>query len=180
MIDIGFMDAKREEKIKLVSFLGAVSLFLSAIDYMIPRPMPFVRLGLANLSILLAIKLLEPRYVFLVVLLKVLGQGLIQGSMFSYVFLFSLTGSFASGFVMIFLYRMVERWITLVGIGLMGALTSNIVQVALARFIVFGKSAWYILPPFLIMGSISGFLLGGVAEVFWRRSKWVKYVKTRL
>ncbi len=169
-----------EEKIKLVSFLGAVSLFLSAIDYMIPRPMPFIRLGLANLSVLLAIKLLEPGYVFVVILLKVLGQGLIQGTLFSYVFLFSFTGSFTSGLVMVLLYELAGRWITLIGLGIIGALASNVVQVILARFIVFGESAWYILPPFLIVGSISGFLLGAFAEVFWRRSKWVRYVKTKL
>ncbi len=180
MTDIERLSFREEEYLKLVSFLGAISLFLAAIDYMIPRPMPFIRLGLANLAVLLAIKLLNSKYVFLVILLKVLGQGLIQGTLFSYVFLFSVSGSFASGLIMIFLYKIAGKQITLVGIGIIGALTSNVVQVVLARFIVFGRSAWYILPPFLIMGSISGFLLGAFAETFWRKSRWIVYIKGKL
>ncbi len=174
-----FIDRDREE-LKLVSFLGAVAVFLSAIEYMIPKPMPFVRLGLSNLSVLLAIRLLNPSYVFLVVLLKVFGQGIIQGTLLSYVFLFSVGGSFGSAIVMIIASRVGGEYISLIGVSVLGALTSNVIQIILARFFVFGKAAWYMAPPFLLIGGISGFFIGIFVEVFWLKSKWVVYVRKKL
>ena len=167
---------KNERTISLVSFLGALSLFLSAIEYIIRKPVPFFRIGLANLSVLLALRLLSPGATIFLVLIKVIGQGLIQGTLFSYVFLFSVTGSFSSILVMIFLYLLLKNRVSLIGISIAGALTSNMVQIFMARIFVFGKSAWLIAPPFIAVGLVSGFLLGMFAETFWNKSEWVKQV----
>ena len=40
---------------KTIAILGAFCLFLSAIEYMIPKPMPFMRIGLTNVPLLLAL-----------------------------------------------------------------------------------------------------------------------------
>jgi heptaprenyl diphosphate synthase len=65
---------------------------------------------------------------------------------------------------------------TLIGISILGALSSNLVQLTLARYLVFGRSAWMIAPPFLLVGLISSSILGYLAEVYKQRSTWLPKV----
>ena len=72
-----------------VAILSAACLLLAAIDHLIPKPVPFVRIGLANLPILIALRLFGIRQIVAIAALKIVGQGLITGMLFSYVFLLS-------------------------------------------------------------------------------------------
>lgn len=164
----------------LVAFLGAICLFLSAIEYMIPKPIPFLRVGIANLPILISLDLLPIPLLLLVVVLKVIGQGLIGGTLFSYVFLFSAVGSFASAFAMILFRRIFGRHMSLVGVGVLGALFSNMTQIVLARFLIFGEGAWLIAPPFLALGTVTATALGIFAERFVARSRWLATLRAAL
>ncbi|HKJ85324.1 MAG TPA: Gx transporter family protein, partial [Spirochaetia bacterium] len=155
-------------------------LFFSTIEYLFPKPFPFFRLGLANLPILLALDLFSPGYVLLLVLLKVVGQGLLSGTLASYVFLFSIAGSFASALVMLAVHRAGRRWITLIGVSLFGSLASNIVQVTLSVTFIFGQSAWVIAPPFLGLGVASGLVVGLFAQRFRMRSVWFESMREQL
>jgi heptaprenyl diphosphate synthase len=157
----------------LIAFIGAICLFLSAIEYMIPKPIPFLRVGIANLPILVCLDLLPVPLLLLVVVLKVLGQGLIGGTIFSYVFLFSAVGSFASAFAMIGFRRLFAGRMSLVGVGVLGALFSNLTQILLARLLIFGEGAWLIAPPFLALGTVTATALGLFAERFVARSRWL-------
>lgn len=161
----------------LVAFLGAICLFLSAIEYMIPKPIPFLRVGIANLPILISLDLLPIPLLLLVVVLKVLGQGLIGGTLFSYVFLFSAVGSFASAFAMILFRRVFGARMSLVGVGVLGALFSNMTQILLARLLIFGEGAWLIAPPFLALGTVTATVLGIFAERFVARSRWLSMLR---
>jgi heptaprenyl diphosphate synthase len=167
---------------KTLAVLGAFCLFLSTIEYMIPKPLPFLRLGLANFPLLLALKL-NARTFRALVLIKVLAQALISGTLFSYIFLFSVSGAVSSAALMFALYHLFyhapekadgKNLISLVGISVSGAFISNITQIAFARFFILGKSALYIAPPFLALGIASGFLLGLFAQKFANKSEWYK------
>ncbi|MEN6364589.1 MAG: Gx transporter family protein, partial [Rectinema sp.] len=50
------------DKADVTALLGAFCFFLSAVEYMLPKPMPFMRLGIANLPILLAVDILPFRW----------------------------------------------------------------------------------------------------------------------
>jgi uncharacterized membrane protein len=163
-------------RLDFVALLGALCLFLSAIEYLLPKPVPFLRIGIANLPILIGLDLLPAPLLLLVVLLKVVGQGLIGGTLFSYVFLFSVVGSFSSGLAMLAVRGLFGRRISLVGVGIMGALFSNAAQIALARLLIFGKGAWLIAPPFLALGTVTSVLLGLFAERFRASSRWLASV----
>jgi heptaprenyl diphosphate synthase len=142
---------------------------------MIPKPLPFMRIGLANLPLLLGLDLLSPGAFALLALIKVLGQALITGTFFSYVFLFSLAGTAVSGAVMYLLRNTLGPERTgFTGISAAGALFSNAVQMLLACLFVFGSSARLLVPPFLAMGVVTGAMLGLFCEVFAARSLWFK------
>jgi len=152
--------SKEEEKIALY---GAFCLFLSTIEFLIPKPLPFFRLGLANLPILLALRKESPRFILALVGLKIFGQALVNGTLFSYIFVFSTAGSLASGITMTILSFLPARHLSLLGISVMGALASNLIQILLARYFLLGEGAWLIGPPFLALGTITGILLGAIA-----------------
>jgi len=162
----------------LIPFLGALSLFLSVLEYLFPKPVPFFRLGLANLPILLGLPVLSTAEVFQLLLLKVLGQALINGTLASYVFLFSLAGSTASTLVMFALQRLVKNKVSFLGLSCAGALASNVVQVSLSLGFVFGSSAWLIAPLFLILGFFAGCGTGIFAQVFANTSQWYKELES--
>jgi heptaprenyl diphosphate synthase len=158
----------------LISFFAALCMFLSAVEYAIPKPLPFLRIGLANLPVILSLAKMRRRDTLLLIVLKVLGQGFISGTFFSYIFVFSAGGSFASGLAMIGLYSLPgrTRLFSCIGLSLAGALANNAVQIVLARCILFGPNTRYIAPVLLVSGLVTGFALGMFANLFVAQSKW--------
>ena len=160
------------DRLDLVAFLGALCLFLSTVEYLFPKPIPFMRLGLANLPILISLRLLPFPYLMLLTLVKVAGQGLVNGTLASYVVIFSAAGSFASVLAMYGASRLSPRFLSLVGVSLVGSLASNGVQVLLSIFFIFGENALLIAPLFLGIGTVSGLVIGIIAARFTERSRW--------
>jgi heptaprenyl diphosphate synthase len=158
---------------RTLALLGSLCLFLSAIEYLIPKPLPFMRIGLANLPLLLALNMFGTKDFFVLALLKVLGQGIIGGTLFSYVFVFSAAGTGASAAVMWLLHRLWgNRGLGFAGLGCAGAMASNGMQLLLARYWLFGPAFRYLVPPFLASGFMSGIALGLLCAYFCRHSRW--------
>jgi len=160
------------DKADVTALMGAFCFFLSAIEYMLPKPMPFMRLGIANLPILLAVDILPFRWFLALAAVKVIGMSLISGTLFSYVALFSLAGTMAAALVMWGARRAGGKFISQIGVSIAGAMVSNAVQILIARFLVFRETAWLIAPLFLGMGLATGAALGVFAESFARTSLW--------
>ena len=169
----GMGSLKNPETRKNIALLGAFCLFLSTIEYMIPKPLPFIRIGLANLPLMLALDIF-PFPTFLVLVgIKVLGQALISGTLFSYIFLFSLAGTSLAAVSMYALRRLAgSSRISFIGVGTLGATISNISQLSMAWLFIFRDNVAYIAPPLLGAGIITGIALGLFCELFTRRSQW--------
>jgi uncharacterized membrane protein len=143
---------------------------------MIPKPLPFLRLGLANMPIMLGLELLSLPQLLLVVLIKIIGQGLIGGTLFSYIFLFSAAGTLCSAAIMIGLKKL-TKGLSYTGISVAGALASNGAQLFLARYLIFGGAAWLIAPPFIALGTVTSLLLGVFTNWFVLHSRWLAQKK---
>jgi heptaprenyl diphosphate synthase len=156
-----------------VALFAAFCIFLSTVEYLIPKPFPFFRMGLANFPILISLIIFKPKDTLVLIALKIFGQGIITGTLFSYIFLFSAVGSVASGLVMIASILVFKSAVSLVGISIVGSLASNIVQLLFAKQFIFGESVKYISSPLLIMGFISALILGLFAEIFIEKSRWI-------
>lgn len=170
---------EKSYRTKLITFFSALCLFLSAVEYAIPKPLPFLRLGLANLPVILSLSILKNREIALVVFFKVVAQGVISGTLFSYIFLFSAAGSFSSAFVMILASRLFKSKISAFGISLAGALSNNLAQLCIARLFLFGQNARYIAPILLITGFVTGSALGIFTELFKQKSNWLNKLASR-
>lgn len=161
---------------KLLPFLAALCLFLAAVEYAIPKPLPFLRLGLANLPVIIALFILPAREIYKLILLKIIGQALVTGTLFSYVFLFSAAGSLASGLVMLGVHRIFKNHISCIGLSLAGAAANNLAQLAVAHLVLFGSATKYIAPILLISGAATGLILGIFTQMFIERSKWFRSI----
>ena len=156
-----------------LALLGSLCFFLSAVEYLIPKPLPFMRLGLANMPLLLALDIFSPGEFFLLALLKILGQGLIGGMIFSHVFLFSIVGTLSSALLMFGLRLLLgKKLLGFAGLGCAGAMVSNCAQLLLARYLIFGPALRYLAAPFLASGLVTGIGLGLICEYFCRHSVW--------
>lgn len=161
---------------RLVPLFSAMCLFLAAVEYAIPKPLPFMRLGVANLPVMASLSVMRKRETMLLILFKVLAQSLITGTLFSYVALFSVAGSFASGLMMMLFFSLFHEKISNVGLSLSGSLANNAAQIALSYLIVFGEATRYIAPLLLTVGTISGVVMGIFANCFCRTSKWYQTI----
>lgn len=161
-----------KDKADITALLGAFCFFLSAIEYMIPKPLPFMRLGIANLPILLAVDILPLPWFLILALVKVVGMSLVSGSLFSYIAIFSLAGTMTAALAMWAARKAGGRFISSIGVSVLGAVASNGVQIVLAMAVVFGQAAKLIAPVFLGMGLATGTLLGIFTELFVRKSTW--------
>jgi len=156
-----------------LAMLGAFCLFLSAVEYMIPKPLPFMRIGIANLPLMLALDIFPLSSFLILVCIKIFGQALITGTLFSYIFLFSLTGTFLSALLMYTIRHVLGRErVTFIGIGIAGAFVSNVSQLTLAYLFIFDENVIYIAVPFLTVGLITGVVLGVFCDAFIQRSNW--------
>lgn len=172
--------SRAERERALVPLFAAFCLLLSTVEYVIPKPLPFMRLGIANLPLLLGVTLFSPRRYALLVLTKIIGMSLVSGTLFSYVFLFSFAGSAMSGLVMYAVKRALGDHIGYIGVSVLGAAASNGIQIVLAAAFVFGQSAILIAPPFLLSGMVTGIAMGVYAEHFQGKSRWFAGLAGRL
>ncbi|MCL2374388.1 MAG: Gx transporter family protein, partial [Treponema sp.] len=104
--------------------------------------------------------------------IKVVGQALITGTMFSHIFLFSLVGTVLAAISMYALRRCLKERVSFIGVGTLGAMMSTVSQMALAWLFLFGNFVRFIALPFFAAGLITGVALGIFCEVFVRRSQW--------
>lgn len=159
---------------RLLPFLAALCLFLAAVEYAIPKPLPFLRLGLANLPVIVALFVLPTRDIYKLILLKIIGQALVTGTLFSYIFLFSAAGSAASGLTMLGVHLWLKNRVSCIGLSLAGAAANNIAQLVVAYFVLFGSATRYIAPILLISGAVTGLVLGIFTQMFIEKSKWFR------
>ncbi len=132
-----------------IARLAALSIFLSAAEMFLPRFLPFFRIGLANIPLLMALDLDLPSFMVLS-LLKGIGTSYTSGSLFSVFALMSLLQSLAAGFAMHAAKRIAGSHISIYGISLAGAIASNAVQIAIAVLYT-GRGALAFLPAMLII-----------------------------
>jgi len=162
----------------IVAVFGALSLFFSVVEQFIPRPVPFFRVGLSNIPLLLALDFMPFGALALLAGLKVAGQGLLSGTLVSYVAVLSAGGTAASLLSMWSRKRALGERISLLGLGTAGALASNAAQAAIAATpLVFGSEAFIVAPFIMGVGTVTGITMGAFASVFAGRSAWLLAVK---
>jgi heptaprenyl diphosphate synthase len=156
---------RRVVRLRAVIFLAtltAAGAAVSTAESLLPWPVPWIRLGLANAFTLLALLLHGFRPALGVAVLRPLAASFARGGFLGPAFLLSLGGSLASTAVMGILARM--RVFSPVGISIGGAFTHTLTQFLLVSILAGEKGGLMrMAPPFLVIAVISGAAVGWVA-----------------
>ena len=145
----------------------ALALIFSYIETLIPIRfgVPGIKLGLANLIIVIVLYKTDWREALLLSVVRIILAGFIFGNLFSIVY--SLAGGILSLAVMALLKK-TERF-SVTGISIAGGVCHNIGQLIVAMFAVETYQVGYYLPVLLIAGVITGAVIGVVAGELLKR-----------
>ena len=145
----------------------ALALIFSYIETLIPIQfgVPGIKLGLANLIIVIVLYRTGWREALLLSVVRVVLAGFIFGNLFSIVY--SLAGGILSLAVMALLKK-TERF-SVIGISIAGGVCHNIGQLIVAMVVVETYQVGYYLPVLLIAGVITGAVIGAVAGEILKR-----------
>jgi heptaprenyl diphosphate synthase len=138
-------------------FFVALSGSLSFIEYLIPKPVPFLRLGLANIIVILFIVRNYYKEALIIAFLRPILVSFIVGNIFSVPFWLSLGGSLLSFCTMSLFFRIAGRYISIVGISLIGAYSHITAQL----FIVYLTGIMTNVSSIISIGSIMTLLAFG-------------------
>lgn len=145
----------------------ALAMIFSYLEFLLPLPVPFpgIKLGLANLAIVVPLYLWGLFPTLAISLLRIALVGITFGSLAT--ILYSLFGALLSLAVMAGL----KRWnvFSVTGVSMAGGVCHNIGQLAAAALIVENIRLFYYLPVLLAAGALTGFAIGAVSAQVLKR-----------
>ena len=155
-----------------VAYFGvftALALIFSYVETLIPINfgIPGVKLGLANLVIVIALYKMKLTEVYLLSVVRVLLAGFIFGNYFSIIY--SLAGGLLSLTVMALLKK--SKGFSVMGISVAGGVFHNVGQLIVAMLVVETFSVGYYFSVLLVAGVITGLVIGIVSAEMLKRIK---------
>jgi len=155
-------------KLALLGILTAGAIVIGILESFIPSiGIPGVKLGLANIMILVILYELGILEAILVDLLRVLVVGLIRGTFLSMGFLMSLSGAILSLAIMILFYLLVRKF-SIIGVSVLGAIFHAVGQILIAMIYLGTAYILLYLPVIAISAIITGAFVGIVAQLIIR------------
>lgn len=160
------------KKITLLSLYTALALIIFTVESALPAltPLPFIKLGLANVVTLIVLVLYSWKDALIVLFLRIFLASVFAGQMVYMIY--SLCGGFFCFFADCFINRIVKgKYIYITSI--FGAVFHNLGQIMAAVFIV-GTGILPYLPYMMISGIITGLFTGILANLLVCRLKNIR------
>lgn len=158
-----------------VAYLGvftALALIFSYVETLIPIHLgvPGVKLGLANLIIVVALYKVSIKEAYILSIVRVVLSGFIFANLFS--ILYSLAGGILSLTVMTILKK--REKFSIVGISMAGGVFHNVGQLIMAAIVLESLSIIYYLPVLLVSGVLTGFIIGILSNEMLKRIRKIQ------
>jgi heptaprenyl diphosphate synthase len=158
---------KKSKRISIIALLIALAFALSFLESLVPINLgiPGVKVGLANLVVLVSIYVLPKRDAFFISMVRILLAGLIFSGAFS--LLYSFVGGILSFAVMILAQK--NKHLSIIGVSILGGVAHNIGQIATAICVVNTYRLIYYFPVLLISGTVAGVVVGLISGIIVTR-----------
>ena len=134
---------------------------IGVLEGLVPRPLPFLKPGLANVATVAGIVRFGPGMGLRINLLRSVGAALFLGTIATPTFVLSLAGGMASALVM----GLARRFFSVTGLSLAGSLASMAAQLAAAGVLLPGLPVGRLVVPAAAWGTLSG-VATGLAAAF--------------
>lgn len=151
----------------------ALALIFSYVETLIPIHfgIPGVKLGLANLAIVIILYKTDFKEALLLSVTRVILAGFIFGSLFS--ILYSMAGGVLSLIVMTVMKQ--RKSFSIIGVSIAGGVSHNIGQLVVAMLVVETYRVGYYLPVLLIAGMVTGAVIGIVCREVLKRVQNIRF-----
>lgn len=151
----------------------ALALIFSYIETLIPIRfgVPGIKLGLANLIIVIVLYKTNWREALLLSVVRIILSGFIFGNLFSIVY--SLAGGILSLAVMALLAR--SGCFSVTGVSMAGGVCHNMGQLIVAMIVVETYQVGYYLPVLLAAGLLTGTVIGVAAGEILKRIRGLQF-----
>ena len=148
-----------QNKIAIMAAFIALSSALYAIETFIPKPFPFIRVGLANIIVLFVIIQFGFMEGLILGVSKSIIGSIITGSLLSPSFILSISGSFVAVLLMYAIWK--THLFGIIGLSVLGSVGNIITQLLIVSLLFTGiPSAKYLFPLLVIVGTINGIITG--------------------
>ncbi len=150
-----------QNQILIAALFTAAAVTVYLLEFMLPRPLPFLKLGLANIFVLILLVQHSYFLALIVTVSKTVIGGFFSGLLISPHTLFSLGGSICAFCVMSFcLFSKIP--FSLIGISILGAVFHNLAQLYLVYLLLIQEQTIMLFLPLLLLlgvfsGTVSGF-----------------------
>jgi len=148
---------------EVILTLMAVS--LGVIEGMVPKPIPFLRPGLANIATVAGILRIGPAAGIRINLFRSVGAAIFLGTLATPTFVLSLSGGLASAMVM----GWTRNLFSVTGLSVAGSLASISAQLGAASMVLPGLPLQALLLPAVAWGTLAGLITGISAGLLLRR-----------
>ena len=156
------------QKMALLGVLTAGAIVVAILESFIPSiGIPGVKLGLANIVILIILYELGIVEAITVNILRVLVVGLVRGTFLGMGFFMSLTGAVFSLGIMIFFYLLIKKF-SIIGVSVIGSIFHVGGQILIAMIYLGTAYIVLYLPVLAISAIITGVFVGIVAQLIIR------------
>lgn len=154
------------------SLLLALGIVLQALDNLVsPFFIPGFKIGLAHLATLIALVYFNGLAVLLLIVLRVFLASFLFGFLFSPMFYLSFFASLGSGLIMILIFRLFPRYLSYLGVSLVGSFSHNAFQLIAACLLLNNWALLNYLPWFSLLGVVAGGINGLLANYLVDRLK---------
>lgn len=153
---------KRTRRLTLCAVLSAVALTIFVLEAQIPLPVSGIKLGLSNIVTVFALSALGWKEALAILLVRVLLGSLAVGQVMA--LLYSLAGGLLSFVCMALVLRLLkpeQLWVC----GVIGGITHNIAQMAVAVAVTRTPALLAYLPLLLLGGTLTGAFTGLCAQL---------------
>ena len=159
----------------LNGLLLAYALILSYIESLIPFAVgiPGIKLGLANLAVVLCLYKKGRRDALLLNICRILLAGFLFGNLYS--ILYSLAGGFLSFVVMCVAQR--GKNFGILGVSVLGGVFHNLGQIGIAVFVTQTPGILYYIPWLVVAGVLTGTGIGILAQILLPRLEGKERIK---
>lgn len=157
-------------KLVRISLLIGIGLILFFFESFIPRPLPWLKPGLAHIATLIAIYMMGSSEAMIIVIIRVLVGSFLLGSFFNPAFALSLGGGVAATMVMSLTQRYFSSTFSIFGISVLGAVVHNLTQLFLINVLIVHRMEIFYLAPFMILSSLfTGFIVALVSYLLMEK-----------
>ena len=155
-----------------LSLLVGLGLILFIFESFIPRPLPWLKPGLAHVATLVALYAYGNRAAFIVVVIRIMLGAIILGTLFNPAFILSFAGGITATLFMAFTKHYLSNIFSIFGISIIGAAIHNLTQLVLVELIIVQKIEIFYLTPLMILSSIfTGFVVALVSHLIISKIK---------